>query len=316
MSPAGEGAPADDDRVGFVGLGRMGVPMVTHLAAAGFDLTVHNRSRPRAEALADTIGARVAATPREVAARCRRVVVMVADGDALNAVVEGDQGLAAGFGDQPDAASDRRPVVIDMGTSGLEATRRARASLEVAGADLVEAPVSGSVATAEAKGLLVMGGGPPQAIEAARPLLEAVAGSIMVVGGPGTGATMKLAVNAVLFAINQSIAESLVLAERAGIDRSVAYDVFASSAVAAPVVNYRRAVFEAPGTTPVTFSVDLAAKDLDLILDLATRLQASMPQTAVNRQIMAEAAQAGLGAADMGEVAVHLRDGRRSSSQT
>jgi 3-hydroxyisobutyrate dehydrogenase/2-hydroxy-3-oxopropionate reductase len=118
---------------------------------------------------------------------------------------------------------------------------------------------------------------------------------------------MKLAVNAVLFGLNQAVAESLVLAERCGIERSTAYEVFASSAVAAPVVHYRRAVFEHPGTTPVTFSVDLAAKDLLLILQLASELGASMPQTETNLAVMRGASRANLGGADMGEVATHMR---------
>lgn len=118
---------------------------------------------------------------------------------------------------------------------------------------------------------------------------------------------MKLAVNSVLYAINQAIAEALVLAERAGVGRSTAYRVFANSAVAAPVVHYRRAVFEEPGTTPVSFSIDLAKKDLGLIGDLAEAVGAEMPQAVTNRQIMQQAAASGMGSADMGEIATIFR---------
>ena len=139
-------------------------------------------------------------------------------------------------------------VVIDMGTTGVEHTAEARRRLAAVGAHLVEAPVSGSVASAESRKLLIMAAGESEPLATAMPVLRGIADQVIEVGGPGAGAAMKLAVNAVVFAINQSIAEALVLAERAGIERSVAYDVFASSAVAAPVVHYRRPVFEHPET--------------------------------------------------------------------
>ena len=119
---------------------------------------------------------------------------------------------------------------------------------------------------------------------------------------------MKLAVNAVVFAINQSISEALVLAERAGIERSVAYDVFASSAVAAPVVHYRRPVFEHPESAPVTMPIDLVVKDLGLALALGLEVGARLPQVETNLEAMKAASAAGLGAADMGTMAVYLRD--------
>src|SRR5690606_25083678 len=116
--------------------------------------------------------------------------------------------------------------------------------------------------------------------------LGGIADQVVEVGGRGAGAAMKLAVNAVLFAINQSIAESLVLAERAGIERSVAYDVFASSAAGAPVVHYRRPVFEQPESAPVTFPIDLAIKDLDLVLALGSAVGAPLPQAETNLAAM------------------------------
>ena len=287
-------------KVGFSGLGRMGRPMATHLAA-GFDLTVHNRTGARAEAFAAATGAGVAGTPRQLGERCSIVVTMVADGPALLELVEGPDGLAAGL--SPGA------VVVDMGTTGMEHTHLARRRLGDVGVELVEAPVSGSTAAAEGRTMLIMAAGAPAAIDTAMPVLETLSGKVMRVGGPGAGAAMKLAVNSVLYAINEALSESLVLAERVGIDRSVAYDVFAASSVAAPVVHYRRAVFEDPAGTPVSFAMRLAVKDLDLVLGLAADVGAPMPQAEVNRTVAAEAVAAGLGEADLGQVAVHLRGG-------
>ncbi len=287
-------------RVGFVGLGRMGVRMAKHVADAGFDLTVHNRTSTAAQRFAEAHATSWAPTARDVGDTCSVIVMMVADGPALIELIEGQEGLAVGL-----SPGD---VVVDMGTTGVHHTGVARSLLGDVGVELVEAPVSGSIAAAEARSLLVMAGGDPAALSKALPVLEAIADNVVLVGGPGTGAAMKLAVNAVLYGINQAVAESLVLAEQAGIPRSVAYDVFVASAVAAPVVLYRRAVFEDPEGTPVTFSVDLAVKDLGLILGLAAALSSPMPQTEVNHRVLSDMATDGRGNADMGEAAVHLRE--------
>lgn len=293
--------PSGGMRVGLAGLGRMGAAMGGHLAVDDVELTVYNRTTETADEYARAHSCRSAPTARELAAACPIVITMVADGAALIELLEGDDGLLAGVA--PGS------VVVDMGTSGIEHTQDARSRLAERGAALVEAPVSGSVAAAAGKTLLVMAAGDDDDVERALPVLERLAGKIIRVGGHGAGAAMKLAVNAVLFGLNQAIAESLVLAERSGIERSTAYEVFASSAVAAPVVHYRRAVFEQPETTPVTFSVDLATKDLGLILTLASQVGASMPQADANFAVMESAARSGLGGHDMGEVATILREG-------
>ncbi len=287
-------------RVGFIGLGRMGVPMARHLADRDFDLTVYNRTVEIAENFASETDATVAATPREVAEQSAVIVMMVASGPVLIDMLDGDDGLCAGI-----SSGD---VVIDMGTTGIECTNAARERIQARGASLVEAPVSGSVSSVESRALLIMVGGDDDAVAIATPVLEGIADRVVRMGGAGTGAAMKLAVNAVLFGMNQVVAESLVLAERAGIERSAAYDVFATSAVAAPVVKYRREVFENPGETPITFTVDLAIKDMLLVLDLAQQVGATMPQTNTNASVMTEASRGGRGAADMGDVAVHLRE--------
>jgi 3-hydroxyisobutyrate dehydrogenase-like beta-hydroxyacid dehydrogenase len=122
---------------------------------------------------------------------------------------------------------------------------------------------------------------------------------------------MKLAVNSVVHGLNQALAEALVLAERAGVDRAAAYEVFASSAVAAPFVHYKRDAFEHPETAPVAFMLDLVAKDLDLIDTLAIRVGARMDQLAANRQVVRDALAAGLGEQDLSALAVLLRETAR-----
>ena len=119
---------------------------------------------------------------------------------------------------------------------------------------------------------------------------------------------MKLAVNAMVFGLNQTLAEALVLAEKAGVERELAYEVIANSAVAAPFVGYKRAAHEHPESAPVAFALDLVAKDLDLAAALAGDVGAPVPQLETNRRVVGEAIDAGLGDADLSAIARHLRD--------
>jgi len=185
--------------VAFAGLGRMGRPMARQLVDGGFPVTVYNRSSPVADAFAAETGATAVASSRALGESCPIVVTMLTDGPALLDLLGGDDGLVAGL---PAGA-----IVIDMGTSGVEHTNAARRQLADVGAHLVEAPVSGSVAAAESRKLLIMAAGEQRPLAGAMPVLRGIADQVIEVGGPGAGAAMKLAVNAVLFAINQAIAE-------------------------------------------------------------------------------------------------------------
>ena len=148
--------------------------------------------------------------------------------------------------------------------------------------------------------------------ERARPVLEHLARRIFHVGELGTGAAMKLAVNTLIYGLNGAVAEGLVLAERSGIDRALAYDILAASAAGAPFVGYKRAAFVDPDATPIAFALELAAKDLGLITELADRFGVPIPQARTNLEVV-RAAAADVGPdADFSAVATHLR-GRPSS---
>ena len=136
---------------------------------------------------------------------------------------------------------------------------------------------------------------------------RALATRVFHVGELGAGATVKLAVNALVHAIDVGLSEALVLAERAGVEREIAYDVFAAGAAAAPFVLYKREAFERPDDAPVAFSLDLMAKDLDLILALARELGVSMQQAERNRMVVRDALGAGFSGRDMSAVAAFLR---------
>jgi 3-hydroxyisobutyrate dehydrogenase-like beta-hydroxyacid dehydrogenase len=198
-------------------------------------------------------------------------------------------------------------VVCESSTVEPGTVRRLEPLVTERGAFLLDTPVSGSVSTVEAGQLTIMAGGDPAALDRARPVLDHLAKQVFHVGELGSGAVMKLVVNSVLHGLNLALAEGLVLAERAGVGRSTAYEVIAASAVAAPFVHYKREAFEHPGRPPVAFSLDLVAKDLDLALDLANQAGASMEQAATNRQVVRAAVAAGLGGHDLSELATYLR---------
>ena len=285
--------------VGFVGMGRMGTPMASRVAEGGFPLTVWNRSTERCDPLA-SLGATVADTPKELAERSEVVVTMVADADALRAILEGDDGLLAGL--QGDA------IVVDTSTIGPTAAIEFARAVSERGAHWIDAPVSGSTALAEQGQLALMIGGELGAIARAKPVLDAISAKQFHLGGAGTGAAMKLAVNSAIAVFNEAIAEGLVLAEHAGIDREAAYDVFAGGALAAPYVLYKRNAFLQPEETPVAFTVSLMRKDLELARKLADDLGVEMKATEAADDVLARACDLGLGDADFSSVARVIRD--------
>jgi len=262
--------------------------MARRLAAAGHRVTVWNRNEPAARALAGN-GITVASTPADAVRGRDAVLSVLADGDATRAVLL----------DAPVVAALRRGcVVCDLGTSGVTAARALAAGLAESGALFVDTPVSGSVPAVEAGTLLVMAGGAPVAVDAARGVLGAFACEVVRVGDVGAGQAMKLAVNLVVHDLNAALSEALVLAERAGIRPVEAYDVLERSVVAAPFVRYKRAAF-LDDATPVAMSLALVAKDLRLIAEFAASVSASAPVTEAAASAVQAACEAGLGAADM-----------------
>jgi 3-hydroxyisobutyrate dehydrogenase/2-hydroxy-3-oxopropionate reductase len=285
--------------VAMIGTGRMGAAMVGRFRGAGFPVVVHNRTRSKAEQVADAQDCSVADSPREAVAGADVVVVSLADDDALLAAYGGADGILAGL--------RAGAVVCDASTVAPATVRGLAERAHGAGAALLDTPVSGSVSTVESGGLVVMAGGDPDALDRARPVLDSMARHVVHLGPVGTGAAMKLAVNGVLHGLNIALSEALVLAERAGIEREAAYDVIAGSAIGSPFMSYKRAAFLDPDGTPVAFALDLVAKDLELAAALADEVGAPTPQLARNREVIGAVVAAGLGPVDLSAVAEYLR---------
>ena len=286
-------------RVAVVGTGRMGSAMVGRLVDAGHDVSVFNRTKSRADALADEHGLAVAPTAREAASSADVVVVSLADDAAVRAAYLGADGLVAGL--------RAGTVVADTSTVDPATIHALGDYVARVGATLIDTPVSGSVSSVQSGKLLVMAGGDETALARAQPVLDAFASRVISLGPLGSGATMKLVVNSMVHGLNAALAEALVLAEKAGVVRSAAYEVIASSAVAAPFVLYKRAAYENPDDTPVAFALDLVAKDLDLAATLAARVGADVPQLVTNRAVVQRAIDAGLGQADLSALAALFR---------
>ncbi len=286
--------------VGVIGMGRMGRAMAATLARAGFDLTVWNRNPGKANAVADDTGAAVAGSPAEAAARTQVLISSLADDAAVRAVYLGEGGVVHGIGE--------RTVAVETSTIDPETVRQVGAAVDATGAGLLDSPVSGSVSTVEAAALTVMVGGDAALLDRARPVLEALASNIVHVGPRGAGAATKLAVNGLVHGLNVALCEAVVLAERAGVDRAKAYEVFAGGAGGAPFVHYKQASFLDPDRAPVAFSLDLVAKDLELITGLGTRVGAPMRQAETSLAVVNDAIAASFGDRDMSTVAVHLRE--------
>lgn len=284
----------------MIGIGRMGAAMAGTLARAGHELLLWNRDREKAERVAEAIGASLTLTAAEAASRARIVLTSLADDAAVEAVYRGPGGVVEGIG--PDA------VAVDTSTIDPQTVKAIGAAVDATGAGFLDCPVSGSVSTVEAGDLTIMAGGNAALVERVRPVLEPLAARIVHVGPRGAGAATKLAVNNLVHGLNVALSEAIVLAERAGVDRSVAYDVFAGGAGGAPFVQYKREAFEHPETAPVAFSLDLVAKDYELILGLGERVGAPMAQAATALEIVRGAIARGFGERDLSAIAVYLRE--------
>lgn len=287
--------------VAVLGTGHMGSAMSRALARSGFDLVLWNRTPARAEPLAREVGARLASSAAEAVRDVDVAISMVADEAAVEALYRGEGGVLRGLGEGT--------VVADMSTVPPSVVQGLAADVAATGGAILDAPVSGSVGLAEAGQLTIMVGGAAEDLERARPVFDALAKQVFHLGPLGAGAAMKLAVNTLIFGLNQALAEGFVIAERAGIERELAYDVLAASAAGAPFVGYKKAAFLAPDTTPPAFTVELAAKDLRLITAFADALGVPVPQARTNLDVLRRAGDDGRADADFSAVAVHLRGG-------
>jgi len=271
-----QGKPAAKTlRVGFIGLGIMGEPMAENLLKEGFPLTVYNRTQQKAAGL-KTAGARVADSPREVAAEAEIIITIVSDTPDVRSVVLGPNGVIEGV----RAGS----IVIDMSTISPQVTRDIAATLKAKGVQMLDAPVSGGQKGAIEGTLSIMVGGDSDALERARPVLLAMGKTITHIGSNGMGQVCKLANQIAVGLNNLAVSESLLYAMKAGADPAKVLQALQGGAAnswafqnLAPKILLRDF---SPG-----FMVKLQQKDLRLVLDAASDLNLPLPGTALTHQL-------------------------------
>ena len=280
---------APTERVAVVGLGSMGARMARRLVDAGHEVVVWNRSRERADELV-MAGATPAADPASAARDADAVLTMLADPQALRAVVAGTTGLAAGV--TPDT------TVIEMSTVGPGAIADLAAVLPPA-TTLLDAPVLGSLGEVEAGSLKIFVGGDVAAFARWSPLLS-VLGAPVHVGPLGSGAAAKLVANTTLFGVLSLLGEALALADGLGLPRDRAFDVLASTPIAAQAERRRDAIER--GDYPIRFALSLALKDADLIAEAAAASGVDLRVAAAARTWIADAVSDGWGERDYSTV--------------
>jgi 3-hydroxyisobutyrate dehydrogenase-like beta-hydroxyacid dehydrogenase len=273
-------------KLAVVGLGAMGSRISGRLLESGHELAVWNRDPTKAESLAKD-GAHPAPTPAAAAVGAEAVITMVYDPAALVAVTEGPDGVAAG------ASST---TVVQMSTVGLAATARLASALPP-DAELVDAPVLGSLTEAECGSLTIYAGAADAVLERWTPLLSEL-GTVLHVGPVGAGSAAKLVANSVLVGVIGVLGEALALADLAGLQRARVFDVLGTTALAQQAERRRKAVESA--NYPPRFALSLARKDADLILEAAAG--AHLPVLEAARGWLVEAEEAGRGDRDYSSV--------------
>jgi 3-hydroxyisobutyrate dehydrogenase-like beta-hydroxyacid dehydrogenase len=270
--------------LGFIGLGVMGGQMVDRLLNHGHSVIGYNRTRSKAQWLIDK-GMKFADTPRGVAEAADVTLSMVTNSAALEQVAEGANGILAGIG--------AGKVLVDMSTVSPAMSRGLAAKVRAAGADMLDAPVSGSVITLQQGKLSVMVGGAKDTFERVKPILLDIGPKVTHVGENGLALVMKIATNLSLLIQMLGFSEGVLLAEKSGIPREVAVDVLTHSAVASPMVQYRGPfVLQMPDEA--WFNVNMMQKDMLLALELGRQVDVPLPMSAAADQMLTAARGMGM----------------------
>ena len=278
--------------LGFVGLGVMGSEMVNRLLSKGHSVIGYNRTRAKAEWLIKK-GMKWADSPKAVAASVEVIFSMVTNSIALQAIVEGPDGILAGL--------TSGKIYVDISTVSPEYSRSVAEKVRAKGADMVDAPVSGSVITLQEGKLSVMVGGRKSTFDKIKPLLEDIGPKVTYVGDNGLALVLKIACNLSLAVQMLAFSEGVLLAEKSGIPRGIAVDVLANSAIASPMIKYRGPfVLNLPDEA--WFNVNMMQKDMLLALELGQKLDVPMPSTAVTNEFLTAARGMGLAEKDFAVV--------------
>ena len=265
--------------LGFIGLGVMGNGMVKRLLAAGHTVHGYNRTKSKAQALLDN-GMKWAETPAQAARAADIVFSMITDTNALRAVTEGPEGILSALGPGK--------TYIDMSTVSPAVSREIAGQVSAKGARMLDAPVSGSVSTLEEGKLSIMAAGERAAFDRVEPILKDIGPKVTYVGANGLAVSIKIATNLNLAVQMLAFSEGILLAEKSGIPRETAVEVFLNSVMASPMVKYR-GPFVLKMPDEAWFNVNMMQKDMLLALELGRGLGVPLPTTAVTNEMLTAA---------------------------
>jgi 3-hydroxyisobutyrate dehydrogenase-like beta-hydroxyacid dehydrogenase len=270
--------------LGYIGLGAMGSRTADRLLSKGHTVTGYNRTKSKAQWLLDK-GMQWGESPRAVASAADVTFVMVTDSKALTSVADGDDGFVAGL--------SSGKTLVDMSTVSPEVSRSLAERVRARGAEMLDCPVSGSVSTLEAGKVTMMVGGDKGAYDRVHPLLLDIGPKATHVGPNGSAVSMKIALNLSIGVQLLAFAESILLAEKSGIDRKTAIDVYLSSVLASPMLQYR-GPFAMGLPKEAWFDVNMMQKDTSYALDMGRQLGVPLPTGAVANQFLTAARGLGL----------------------
>jgi 3-hydroxyisobutyrate dehydrogenase len=286
-------------KVAFLGLGVMGFPMAGHLAKAGHQVTVYNRTAAKAQEWAAEFGGKTGATPREAAAGAEIVFCCVGNDDDLRSVVLGNDGAFAGMG--------KGAVFVDHTTASAQVARELYGEAKRLGLQFIDAPVSGGQAGAVNGVLTVMCGGEPDVFERIKPVAQSFGRAVTLVGAPGAGQLAKMVNQICIAGLVQGLSEGIAFGQAAGLDMKLVLDVISKGAAQSWQMENR-------GSTMVDdkfdfgFAVNWMRKDLGLVLEEARANGARVPVTALVDQFYGDVQKMGGGRWDTSSLVRRLRD--------
>jgi 3-hydroxyisobutyrate dehydrogenase-like beta-hydroxyacid dehydrogenase len=274
--------------LGYVGLGVMGSHMTEKLLEKGHTVTGYNRTKSKAQWLIDK-GMKWADSPRAVCAAADVILSMVTNSQALSQIADGPNGMLEGLG--------AGKVWVDMSTVSPAVNRAIVGRVREKGADMVDAPVSGSVVTVQQGKLSVMVGGRTETFERVKPILLDLGPKVTHVGENGLALVMKIATNLALPTQILAFTEGVLLAEKSGIKREIAVEVLLNSVLASPMLQYR-GPFVLKMPDEAWFNVNMMQKDTQLALELGRQVDVPLPTTALANEYLTAARAMGLAEKD------------------
>jgi len=279
---------AGHEKLGFVGLGHMGGNMASRYLSAGYSVYGEARSREGLEHLLDG-GLSWCDTPREVAQSADIVITSIPNDDVLREIASGDDGIQAGL--------EEGKIWVDVSTVSPRVSRDVAQQVRATGAQMLDAPVSGSVPQVQSGTLTIMVGGDKQAYDQVETVLE-VLGSPTYIGDNGQGLVLKLAINISLAVQMLALSEGLLLAERDGVDTKLALEVMTESPIGSPMLKARvPLILDSSGEA--WFDVDLMHKDIRLALETADELHVPLPSAHAADEVLTRADELGYGHRDI-----------------